>query len=125
MADKKCVLVVDDEKELRELLVQKLTKAGFDVAAAGDGEEGLEVAREKKPDLILLDIVMPKMDGITMLKKMREEEWGKNVEVMLLTVLEDEQHLSQALEAGAREYFVKTDWKLDDVVERVKSKLGA
>lgn len=125
MADKKCVLVVDDEKELRELLVQKLTKAGFDVAAAGDGEEGLEVAREKKPDLILLDIVMPKMDGITMLKKLREEEWGKNVEVMLLTVLEDEQHLSQALEAGAREYFVKTDWKLDDVVERVKSKLGA
>lgn len=123
--DKKTILIVDDEKDLVELLSEKLEQAGFKVLTAHDGQEGLNVALREKPDLILLDIIMPTMDGLTMLKKLREDEWGKNAEAVLLTVLDDPKTLSEAMEMGSYEYFVKTDWNIDDVVGRIKEKIAA
>jgi len=121
----KTILVVDDDKELCEILVDQLTRAGFKTLSAHDGEEGLKVALEHKPNLILLDVMMPKMDGIKMLEKLREHEWGKKVPVVLLTVMDQPEVLSRAVELGGYEYFVKTDWKIEEIVERVKQKLAA
>jgi len=120
----KKVLVVDDEKVLRELLLSKIGQAGFEVIGAGDGDEGLKKSLAARPDLILLDIVMPKMDGITMLKKLRQDSWGKNVPVIVLSNLNTAEAVEKSLENGVYDYLVKVDYSLDDLVGVVKKKLG-
>ena len=123
-AEKKTILVVDDEKDIRDALSTILTDEGFNVLTAADGDEGLKMAFEHKPDLILLDLVMPKLDGYAVLDRLRADEWGKNANVFLLTVLEDIDSVSKAIEHGGLEYFVKTDWRLEDIVKRIQEKLG-
>jgi CheY-like chemotaxis protein len=120
----KTILVVEDESSMRRVLVDKLSLEAFSVLEAKNGEEGLKIALEKHPDLILLDIIMPRMDGITMLKKLRDDEWGKKVEVILLTNLSEKEKIAEAMEQETFEYLVKTDWKIEDVVEKVKEKLA-
>jgi len=122
----KKILIVEDEIDLREALVDKLGREEFETSGAKDGEEGLEMALRDHPDLILLDIVMPKMDGMTMLKKLREEnEWGKKVPVILLTNLSatDEKIIKAMVENEPSYYLVKSDWKIGDVVKKVKETL--
>ena len=121
---KKTILIVDDEKDLRDALATALADEGFNVLTAADGDEGLKMAFEHKPDLILLDLVMPKLDGYAVLDRLRLDEWGKDANVFLLTVLEDIDSVSKAIEHGGLEYFVKTDWRLEDIVERIQEKLG-
>lgn len=123
-AEKKTILVVDDEKDLRDALVTILSDEGFNVLTAQDGDEGLQMAFEHKPDLILLDLVMPKLDGYAVLDRLRADEWGKDANVFLLTVLDDIDSVTRAVEHGGLEYFVKTDWRLEDIVKKVKEKLG-
>ena len=118
------VLIVEDEQSLRQTLVDKLTREGFDVLEAKNGEEGLERALKKHPDLILLDIIMPVMDGMTMMKKIHEDKWGRGVPVIMLTNLSDIERVSKAVESGVYEYLIKSDWKIGDLVKRVKEKLG-
>lgn len=122
MATKK-VLVIEDEGPLRNALSQKCSELGYEVLSAKDGEEGLSVALKEHPDLILLDVVMPVMDGISMLKKLREDEWGKKVKVIVLTNLTDAETTAEAVEADSSEYLIKTDWKLSDIVAKVESHL--
>ena len=125
MTDKKKVLIVEDEEPMLRVLKEHLCEGGVcTVFTAGNGEEGLKIALEEHPNLILLDIVMPVMDGLSMLRKLREDEWGKNVEVIMLTNLTGKEHLAEALEEGSFEYLVKTDWKLEDLVKKVKDRLG-
>ena len=82
----KNILFIEDENEIAELYKRGLTKAGFSVEVKADGKEGLQYALEKHPDLIILDLVMPKLDGMTVMQKLREEgEWGKNVLIVLFT----------------------------------------
>lgn len=83
-----------------------------------------DVALLWHPDLILLDIVMPKMDGMTMLAQLREDEWGKTARVITLTNLSDTEKVAEAIEHGSYEYLVKSDWKIEDVVAKVREKLG-
>jgi len=118
------ILVVEDEAPLRHALADKLTRAGFAVHEATDGERGLAAALGERPDLILLDIVMPNVDGLTMLKNLRQDSWGKDVNVILLTNLSDMDKVSQAVDLKTYDYLVKTDWKIEDVVAKVKEKLG-
>jgi DNA-binding response OmpR family regulator len=120
----KKVLVVEDEKPLRELLVAELKRESINALGAGDGEEGLEVAIREQPDLLLVDILMPKMDGLEMIKALREDNWGKNAVIVLLTNLNDSEKIVKALEYGAREYLVKADWKIEDVIRMAKEKIG-
>lgn len=120
----KKILITEDETALRDALKDKLTREGFLVLEAKNGEEGLEIALNKHPDLILLDIIMPKMDGITMLKKLRETPWGKKARVILLTNINDTDRISQAMKLGSYEYLVKTDWKIEDVVDRINERLA-
>jgi len=116
---RKSVLIVEDELSLSEALKIKISKAGYEVLIAQDGAEGLRVALEKKPALILLDIVMPKMDGISMLKELRKDAWGKDVRVVLLTNLDDTGKITDAFEQDALNYLVKSDWKLDDIIKKI------
>ncbi|HRZ30507.1 MAG TPA: response regulator [Candidatus Paceibacterota bacterium] len=120
------ILVVEDEEIQARVLTEKLVEEGFNVIQALDGQEGLALALAEHPDLILLDLVMPKMDGLTMLKKLREDSWGGKALVMILTNISDPAKVSEGLDAnlgGTYEYLIKTNWSLDDVVARIKQKL--
>ncbi len=119
----KKVLIVEDEASLQKALLSKLEKEDYQVLQAFDGEEGLKMALEEKPDLILLDIIMPKMDGVTMLNKIREDEWGKNAKVIILTNLSEGNQVAAALDKGVHDYLVKADWRIEEVMEKIEDKL--
>ena len=119
----KKVLVVEDEAPLRELLITELKREGILALGAKDGEEGLTVALKEHPDLLLVDIIMPKKDGLEMVRSLRDDAWGKEASVVLLTNLNDSEKIVQAIEYGAREYLVKADWKIEDVIRMVKDKI--
>ncbi|HEU0085631.1 MAG TPA: response regulator [Candidatus Paceibacterota bacterium] len=119
----KKILIVEDERALLRALVEKLSRENLLVFQAGNGEEGLEMALKEHPDIILLDIVMPKMDGITMLKKLREDGWGKTAKIILLTNLSSNEKTAEALALGTNEYLIKTDWEIADVVAKVREHL--
>lgn len=118
------ILIVEDETPMREALLFKFQKEGFEVIAARDGEEGLSLAEKERPDLILLDIIMPKMDGMTVLQKLRGEDWGKDIPVILLTNLSESEKAIEAMGKGVHDYLVKSDWRLEDVVAKVRERLG-
>ena len=122
---KKKILIVEDEKTLLKALRERFMMEGYDVYTAGDGAVALEVALTEHPNIILLDIVMPIMDGLSTLKKLRADVWGKDVPVVLLTNLNMADKVAEALDKGAFDYLVKSDWSLDDVVKKVAEKLGA
>lgn len=124
MEKKKTILIVEDEAALIAALNNKLTLEGFAVLEAKNGQEGLETALSAHPDLILLDIIMPVMDGMTMLKKLREDAWGKEAKVFILTNLSDTQKVADAITQGSYDYLVKTDWTLEDIIARIREKLG-
>lgn len=120
---KKKVLIVEDDESLRNVLADKLKHEDFAVLEAKDGEEGLKLALKNKPDIILLDIIMPKMDGIEMLKKLREDQWGKTVSVLLLTNDTDPQHMIETLKVNASDYLIKSEWELEAVIKKIKETL--
>lgn len=119
----KKILIVEDEPTLFEALEVKLKEEGFEILMARDGQEGLEMSLRLKPDLLLVDILMPIMDGITMINKVREDDWGKTVPIIILTNFSDEEKQRQAKAVEVEDYLVKSDWRLTDVVDRVKAKL--
>jgi DNA-binding response OmpR family regulator len=121
---KKKVLIVEDDKALRNVLKDKLNNENFSVLVANDGKEGLSVAEKKKPDLILLDIIMPKMNGLEMLKKLREDRWGKTVPILLLTNDSNPEHMRETLKVDASDYLIKSDWNLEDIIKKIKETLG-
>jgi hypothetical protein len=124
MENKKTILMVEDEEVLRGVLKEKLQENDFATLEADNGEEGLGIALRNHPDLILLDIMMPKMDGLTMLKKLREDVWGKEAQVIILTNLSGNDGVSEALNQGVFEYIVKTDIKIEDLLIKIKGHLG-
>jgi len=120
--EKKKILIVEDSKDFLWFLRQSFENQGFDIFYAEDGEQGLEEAKKKNPDLVLIDIQLPKMDGIAMAKKIKEE--GLNPKMIFLTNMNDPIHISEALEAaGESDYIVKVDVSIDAVIQRVKDKL--
>lgn len=118
--NKKTVLIVDDDENLRLVLKDKLGIEGFKVMEAKNGEEGLKKALEIHPDIILLDVMMPVMNGLDMLKELRVDEWGKGAEVIMLTVLENAESVAEAISGGSFTYLTKTDHNPEDIVEKVK-----
>jgi two-component system OmpR family response regulator len=122
MADtNKKILIVEDSKNYQIILSQAFSDAGFNVSNAENGEEGLASIQKEKPDLVLLDIEMPKMDGITMSKKLKES--NIQVPVIFLTNMSDLKHISEAVETGA-DYIIKSDLSVSGIVDRVKERLG-
>ena len=122
---KKTVLIVEDDSALRNVLVDKLKDEAFDVLQAVDGEDGLAKIKEKHPDLILLDIFMPRMDGITMLGKLRSmDAWGKHVPVLVLTNSTDAMTIAKISGFGGTDFLIKSEWSLEALVARIREKLG-
>jgi DNA-binding response OmpR family regulator len=117
------ILIVEDEPALLNALTIKFKNEGFATSEAHNGKEGLDHALSSHPSAILLDIVMPIMDGMTMLKKLREDNWGKDVPVLILTNLSDNKKIAEAMEQNTFDYLVKSNWTLDDVVNKVREKL--
>jgi|SRR3989344_820015 len=122
MASKK-ILIVEDDMQLQSALKDKFSIEGFVAIVASDGQEGLQMAKDEKPDLVLVDILLPKVDGITMAKAI------KNLKptplMMFLTNVSDIEHIAEASDAAYSDYLVKSDWNLDDIVKKVKEKLEA
>jgi DNA-binding response OmpR family regulator len=118
------ILVVEDETPLLHALEKKLTHEGFTVFTAKDGNEGLALALSNHPDLLLVDIVMPHMDGLTMIRQLRKDSWGKDAAILLLTNLSDLEKIAVAQEYKVYDYLVKSDWRLDDIAKKVKTRLG-
>ncbi len=122
---KNTILIVEDDLDLLEVLRKKFTLEKFEVLQAPDGRIGLEDALRSHPDLILLGIVMPVMDGMSMLRKLRADSWGKNVPVILLTNLSEESKVAEGMRHGVYDYLVKADWNISDVVKKVKQRLNS
>jgi len=120
----KKVLIVEDEAALKNVLEDRLKDEEFEVLTAADGKEGLESALKNKPDIILLDIIMPKMNGIAMLTELRKDDWGKTAVVLLLTNDSNPDSMSETLKNNASDYLIKSDWNLDSVVKIIRVKLG-
>lgn len=119
----KKILIVEDERPLSAALAKQLIQAGYEIIEAFDGEQGFALAKEHNPDLILLDIVMPKMDGVRFLKEMKKDVILENIPVIVLSNLSSGEKVLQAKEQNITEYLIKTDWKIDDIVQRIKDLL--
>ena len=117
------ILFIEDEPTLQKTLGDVLVKQGYEIRAAFDGQEGLKVAREFKPDLILLDLILPKMDGFAVLKELKNDANLKDVPVIVLTNLEGTADVEKVLEYGATTYLVKANYDLPEVVAKVKQAL--
>lgn len=124
MPSEKKILIVEDEISLRMPLSSLLKSEGFEIFEAENGSSGLETALKEHPDLILLDVFMPKMGGLEMLAELRKDEWGKNALVMLLTNSANTENVASALEGNVTDYLVKAEWDLKDIVKKVKQKLA-
>lgn len=122
MSDKlnKKILIIEDEATLQKALSTILIQEGFDVHSSLDGENGYEAASAFGPDLILLDLILPKMDGYEVLAKLKKEEKTKDIPIVILTNLGSVSDVQKALDLGATTYLVKTDYDLADVVDKIK-----
>lgn len=114
------ILVIEDEEQIVKILSDKLIQEGFFVLKAVDGEEGTKLAFAEHPDLILLDLLMSKVDGIAALEKIRADSWGKTVPVLVLTNLSDVAKMESAVHSGVSGYLVKSDWKLENVISKIR-----
>lgn len=117
------VLIAEDEDILRRMYVTKFKAEGFEVFEAVNGEEGFKLAMEKKPDIILLDIIMPLADGFSTLRKIKAEEKIKNIPVFMLTNLAQESDIEEGKKLGASDYLVKSNLTPLQVVEKIRETL--
>jgi len=122
----KTILIVEDDKFLRDLCKLKLTKEGFHVSSAVDGEEGMGKISAEKPDLVLLDIVLPGVDGFQILERVKDnpDESIKNIPVILLTNLGQESDVEKGLKLGAQDYLIKAHFTTDEIVQKVRDILA-
>lgn len=117
------VLVVEDETFLVKIYTVKLKKEGFEVTIANDGEEAVRMAAEVKPDLILLDLILPKMNGFEALEKMRANPDNKSTPVIVLSNLGQEEDIKRAEALGADDYLVKANFSIQDIVAKIHATL--
>ena len=123
LGKQKTILVVEDEKNLRDAIVDILNLNNFLPLSAVNGKEGVDLALLKHPDLILLDLIMPVMDGMTALKMIRGDAWGANVPVIILTNLSaaDEKIVEDMVTHKPMYYLIKSDWKINDIVNKINN----
>ena len=119
----KKILFIEDAPDFQKEVGEALKLEEFKILAALDGEAGLELIKKEKPDLILLDLILPKKDGFTVLKEIKEDENLKDIPVIVLTNLEGMGDVEKAMSLGATTYLVKANYELDDVVTKIKKTL--
>jgi len=119
----KTILIIEDDKFLRQLVAQKLLKEGYDVSEAIDGEEGMRMIREEKPDLVLLDLILPGIDGFEVLSQMRKDEKLSQIPVIILSNLGQKEDVERGLNLGAIDYLIKAHFTPGEIIEKVKKAL--
>ena len=117
------ILIIEDEKILAEMYRDKFTQAGFEVVLAFDSKEGLEMTKKEKPDLIILDILLPKENGITFLTWLRETPEISSLPVVAFSNYDDPETKKRALELGVKDYLIKTNYTPKEIVEKIKNYL--
>jgi len=116
----KRILIVEDEADIREAIAEAIAQAGFVVSTAENGATGIQIAFSEHPDLILLDIIMPIMGGHAFLEKLRNDPWGRNAKVIMLTSMDDVQNIANAHTSSIEDYLIKAHSSLDDIVKKVR-----
>ena len=119
----KTILVVEDDKFLRELISRKLTGEGFDVLEAVDGEEGIKKIKEGKPDLVLLDLILPSIDGFEILTRVRDDPEVSSIPVIILSNLGQREEVEKGLKLGAVDYLIKAHFTPGEIIEKIKNVL--
>ncbi len=117
------ILVADDEEDLRELVTYRLSRSGYNVIGAEDGQAAYELAAERTPDLMVLDVMMPKLDGYELTRRLRAEAALRSIPVILLTARSQESDIDRGFEVGADDY-LKKPFNPDELVARVRAVLG-
>jgi DNA-binding response OmpR family regulator len=120
---KKKILIIEDEKTLRFLLAQKLIEENFDVLEAIDGEEGLQKLKENKIDLILLDLLLPGIDGFEVLSRIERDSKLSSIPVIILSNLGQMEEIEKGLKLGAADYLVKANFTLDEIIAKIRNVL--
>lgn len=120
MSEAKKILFIEDESALQKTFGDLLKGEGHEMVSALDGEVGLRLAQEKKPDLILLDLILPKMHGLKVLEELKNNPETENIPVIVLTNLEEMDNIDKALGLGASTYLVKANYNLEEVLEKIK-----
>lgn len=115
------ILIVEDDQFLRELIVQKLTKENFDIVEAQDGEEGIKMIQTENPDIVLLDLILPGIDGFEVLSRAKNDPKTAHVPIIILSNLGQEEDVQRGLQLGAVDYMVKAHFTPGEIVERVRS----
>lgn len=116
----KTILIIEDDQFLRELMVRKIVSEGFNSIESETGEEGIEKIKKEKPDLVLLDIVLPGIDGIEVLKEIKEDPSMKSIPVIILSNLAGPEEIERGLKLGAADYFIKAHMTPREIVEKAK-----
>jgi len=116
----KKILVVEDDKFLRELISQKLTKEGYAVVEAVDGEKGIESIKTEEPDLVLLDLILPGIDGFEVLAKMKSDPGLAEIPVIILSNLGQKDDIEKGLEMGANDYLIKAHFTPGEIIEKIQ-----
>jgi len=121
---KQKILIIEDDGFLASIYAQKLELEGFEVAFANNGEDGLKLAQKDKPDLVLLDLLMPRMDGFEVLEKLKAEPDTRDIKVLVLTYLGQKEDVERCMKLGAAGYVIKAHSLPQETVKRVKALLG-
>jgi len=116
----KNILIIEDDRFLRELIAQKLIKEDFNISEAIDGEEGIKKIKEEKPDLVLLDLILPGIDGFEVLSKMREDPSITRIPVIILSNLGQREDVERGLKLGAVDYLIKAHFTPGEIIEKIK-----
>lgn len=114
------ILIVEDDRFLRELIARKLIKEGYEIVEAVDGEEGVKKVKDEKPDLILLDLILPGMDGFEVLAKIKDDPKTSLIPVLILSNLGQKEEIEKGLKLGAVDFLVKAHFTPDEIVEKIK-----
>ena len=118
------ILLVEDDSFLAGMYVQKLELEGYQVHLASDGRQGLKAAAQKRPDLIMLDIILPKMDGYEVLEQLKKDTETRDIPVVLLTNLGQREDVKRGLKLGAEDYLIKAHFMPSEVIEKIKKLLS-
>lgn len=120
----KNILIIEDDEFLRGLISKKLSTEGFNMISAVDGEEGIKKVKEQKPDLILLDLVLPNIDGFEVLAKVKADPNVSSVPVIILSNLSQNEDISKGIKLGAVDYIIKAQFTPEEIAEKIKNILN-
>lgn len=117
----KKILIVEDDKFLRELIARKLTDEGFEIVEAVDGEDGIKKIKEKKPDLVLLDLILPSIDGFEVLSRVKGDASLASIPIIILSNLGQKEEVEKGLDLGAVDYLIKAHFTPGEIIEKIKN----